>query len=213
VLTDAEIKALWKALDLRNETIDLFITSKLCLKLILLTGQRSGEICGMTWKELDLKNEVWTIPAARMKNNLQHKLPLTASVNKIIAQSKKMFGGDTPWVFPSPNRDAPLVQHSLSRAVKRHHKEMGVEQEFTPHDIRRTMRTRLAELNVPEFVAERVLGHKLEGMLAVYNLHDYLPEKRKALEAWEAKLDAILGLHKKKQRSKVISIKEVRRHA
>ena len=88
---------------------------------------------------------------------------------------------------------------------------MGIEQEFTPHDIRRTMRTRLAELNVPEFIAERVLGHKLDGMLAVYNLHDYLPAKRKALEAWETKLDAILGIHKKVKRAKVISIAEARK--
>jgi integrase len=212
VLMDEEIKALWKALDLRNDKIDLFITSKLCLKLILLTGQRPGEICGMTWNELDLKNDVWTIPAARMKNNLEHKLPLTASVKKIIQQAKRIFGGDTPWVFPSPNKKAPLVQHSLSRAISRHHVEMGIEEEFTPHDIRRTMRTRLAGLNVPEFIAERVLGHKLEGMLAVYNQYDYLPEKRKALEAWEAKLKAILGIRKKAQRAKVISLKEARPH-
>ena len=213
VLTDEEIKALWNALDLRNDKIDLFWTSKLCLKLILLTGQRSSEICGMTWDELDLKKDLWTIPAARMKNNLEHKLPLTASVKRIISQTKKIFAGNTRWVFPSPNREAPLIQHSLSRAVSRHYQEMGIDQPFTPHDIRRTMRTRLAELNVPEFIAERVLGHKLEGMLAVYNLHDYLPEKRKALETWEAKLDAILGVRKNVQKAEVISIVEARHHA
>jgi integrase len=211
-LTDEELKALWKALDLKNEAIDMFWTTKLCLKLILLTGQRSSEICGMTWDELDLKNNVWTIPAARMKNNLEHKLPLTASVKKIIQKAGRIFGRETPWVFPSPNKEAPLIQHSLSRAVSRHYREIGIEEPFTPHDLRRSMRTRLAELKVPEFIAERTLGHKLEGILAVYNQYDYLPEKRKALEAWEAKMEAILGIHKKAQRAKVISLKEARAH-
>ena len=46
----------------------MFWATKMALKMILLTGQRSGEICGMTWDEVDLEDNVWTIPAARMKN-------------------------------------------------------------------------------------------------------------------------------------------------
>jgi integrase len=210
VLSDEEIKALWQALNLENEEIDMFWATKMALKMILLTGQRSGEICGMRWEEVDFENGLWAIPATRMKNNLQHKLPLTASVENIIQQARRISSGKSPWVFPSPNRDAPLIQHSLSRAVSRHQKEMGIDEPFTPHDIRRTMRTRLAELNVEEFIAERVLGHKLEGMLAVYNRHDYLPEKRKALEAWEKRLKVIVGIEIEK--AQVISIEGGRRH-
>ena len=210
VLTDEEIKLLWNALDLENEKIDLFWGSKMCLRLILLTGQRSGEICGMTWDELDFKNDLWTIPAARMKNNLEHKLPLTDSVKKILRQAKILFGDEISWVFPSPNRKGSLVQHSLSRALSRHIPEMGIEEEFTPHDVRRTVRTRFSELGVEEFIGERVLGHKLEGMLSVYNKHDYLPEKRKALEIWESRLRKIVGLET--QKAKVIRM-EGRRHA
>jgi integrase len=161
VLTDDEIVRLREALDLQNGTIDLYWASKMCLKLILLTAQRSGEICGMRWEDLDLENDLWTIPASRMKNNLEHKLPLTKSVKEIIEQARTIFGDESPYVFPSPNRKASLVQHSLSRALSRHLPEIGIEEEFTPHDIRRTVRTRFSELGVEEFIGERVLGHKL----------------------------------------------------
>jgi len=62
---------------------------------------------------------------------------------------------------------------------------MGIKEKFTPHDLRRTLRTRLAELGVNDIVAERVLGHKLQGMMAIYNQHAYDVEKRQALDIWE----------------------------
>jgi integrase len=193
VLTDAEIKLLWEALDLGRKDIDIFWTTKMVLKMIFLTGQRSGEICGMTWNEI-LDRNIWVIPAARMKNNQEHKLPLTDTAKGIIEQARTLLGDGGPFVFCSPYRDKPLTPHSLSRAILRHREEMGIEDPFTPHDIRRTVRTRLAELKVDEFIAERVMGHKLQGMLAVYNQYDYLLEKRKALEAWEKRLKAIVGI-------------------
>jgi integrase len=169
VLTDVEIKLLWEALDLERKDIDIFWTTKMVLKMIFLTGQRSGEICGMTLKEVDLDKNIWTIPAARMKNNQEHKLPLTDTAKGIIEHARLLFGDGSPFVFCSPYRDKPIQPHSLSRAILRHREEIGIEVPFTPHDIRRTVRTRLAELKVDEFIAERVLGHKLQGMLAVYN--------------------------------------------
>lgn len=71
---------------------------------------------------------------------------------------------------------------------------MGIKNAFTPHDLRRTLRTRLAELGVNDLVAERVLGHKLQGMMAVYNRHSYDVEKRQALTQWEQRLKEIVGV-------------------
>lgn len=194
VLNDVEIKLLWEALDLENKAIDIFWVTKLVLKMIFCTGQRSGEICGITWDEIDFDKAVWILPASRVKNSQEHRLPLTDTAQGIIKQARELFGDESPFVFRSPCREGPIQPHSCSRAVLRHHKEMGIEDPFTPHDIRRTVRTRLAELKVDEFIAERVLGHKLQGMLAVYNQYDYLPEKRKALELWERRLNAIAGI-------------------
>jgi integrase len=83
-------------------------------------------------------------------------------------------------------------QYSMSRAITRHFQEAGFQQKFTPHDLRRTLRTKLAEIGIPEHIAERVLGHKLQGILAVYNRYSYDQEKSEALEKWEARLRQII---------------------
>ena len=70
VLTDKEIAELWKATDLPMSD-----QVRAALQLILITGQRPGEIAGMAWREID--GDVWTIPAERTKNGKQHSVPLT----------------------------------------------------------------------------------------------------------------------------------------
>lgn len=192
VLSDEEIKLLWAALGLENKAIDLYRVSKLALKMILLTGQRPGEICGMSWVEIT-DDGFWDIPASRRKSGDSHRVPLGGMALEIIEQAR-IYSGGSEWVFRSSHKpDQHITPHALSRAIARHWAEIGFKEKFTPHDLRRTLRTRLAELNVPDIVAERVLGHKLQGMMAVYNQYTYLLEKRNAIDLWEQKLRGILG--------------------
>lgn len=194
VLTDDEIKAVWKALDLENKKIDIYRVSKLALKMILLTGQRPGEVCGMTWAEID-EDDFWNIPAERMKNNEPNRVPLCPMALDVIEQAR-VYSGDCPFVFRSSYKpEEAMTRHALTRAVARHWSEFGVEK-FVPHDLRRTLRTRLAEIGVDDILAERVLGHKLQGMMAVYNRHAYDTEKRQALLKWERRLTEILEISK-----------------
>jgi integrase len=191
VLSDGEIKLLWGALALENKEIDVYHVSKLVLKMILLTAQRPGEICGMTWAEIGEDN-FWTIPADRMKNQEPHRVPLTGMAWEIV-EAVRPYSGDSKFIFRSSYKDdAPIERHTLSRAIARHWKEIGFKEAFTPHDIRRTVRTKLAEIGEQDHIAERVLGHKLQGMMAVYNRHSYDQEKRAALEKWEARLKKII---------------------
>ena len=195
VLTDDEIKALWNALDLENKDIDIYRVSKLALKMILLTGQRPGEICSMTWDEID-DQDFWTIPAERMKNNEPNRVPLCPLALEVLEQAKA-YSGNGNNVFPSSYKPGQAMTRSaLTRAISRHWSDMGIEEKFTPHDLRRTLRTRLAEIGVNEIVAERVLGHKLQGMMAIYNQYPYDLEKRQALTLWERRLREILGYSK-----------------
>ncbi len=76
----------------------------------------------------------------------------------------------------------------------RHWNEFGINAAFTPHDLRRTCRTGLAEIGIDDVVAERVLGHKLVGILGTYNVHAYDTEKRAALEKWERHIRRIVGI-------------------
>ena len=195
VLTDEEIKMLWKALEVKNKMIDMYVVSKLAMKMILLTGQRPGEVCGMTWDELD--DSFWNVPAARMKGNADHRVPLSNMALEVIEQARP-YSGDSRYVFRSSHKeDSPMTAHALSRALVRHWQEMGYKEDaerFTPHDLRRSLRTRLAALGIQDVIAERVLGHKLQGVLAVYNRYGYDQEKRQALDTWERELRRILEI-------------------
>ena len=194
VLTDDEITKLWTALDLENKKFDIYRVTKLALKMILLTGQRPGEVTGMTWAEIDEEEQIWNIPAGRMKNSEAHRVPLCSMALDVIEQAK-MFSADCDYVFRSSHKpEKPVSRRAVAKAVNRHWLEMKIKKAFTPHDLRRTLRTKLAELGVNDVVAERVLGHKLQGMAAVYNRHAYDVEKRQALQIWDQRLKEILGI-------------------
>jgi integrase len=212
VLTDDEIKTLWTCLDLERTDIDIYRMTKLALKAILLTGQRPGEVAGMTKNEID--GDWWIIPTERSKTHEENRVPITPMLAEIIEQARPYNTG-SQFVFVSPR--SPLYQHkkphiakpkesdvpisvgTMANAIRRHSIEMKIKERFTPHDLRRTLRTRLAELGVSDVVAERVLGHKLQGVLAIYNRHGYDAEKRQALARWEQRLGEILGLSESNQ--------------
>lgn len=217
VLTDDEIKALWKALDLENKDVDIYRVVKLALKLIILTGQRPGEVSGMAWDEIDEAGCFWYIPAGRMKNAEAQRVPLCPMAFGVIKQAKKYSNPDEcDFVFRSSHKPKqPISRQALAKAINRHWSEMKIndgkkiEKAFTPHDLRRTLRTKLAELGVSDIVAERILGHKLQGMMAVYNQHDYDVEKRRALQVWELRLQEIIGHSEPKQNVIPFSIKRI----
>lgn len=192
VLTDDEIRMLWKALDLENAGIAIYRVSRLALKMILLTGQRPGEVVGMRWDEID--GDFWNIPAERMKGGEPQRVPLCPMAANVIEQAEP-YSAECEYVFQSSYKPGePITRQCLTRAVARHWSEIGFSERFSPHDLRRTLRTRLAEIGVPDIVAERVLGHKLQGMMAIYNQHSYDVEKRQSLMRWEGRLKEVVGL-------------------
>jgi len=194
-LTDDEIKILWDCLDLENQHIDMYHLNKLALKAVLLSAQRPGEVVGMQWDHIE--GEWWVIPAALRKTREENRVPILPMLGVVIEQAKAI-SGDSPYVFLSPRERnggiRPLRVGSLANAIRRHRQEMGISEQFTPHDLRRTMRTRLAEIGVSDMVAEKILGHKLQGVLGIYNRHSYDAEKKQALALWEQKLSQIIGI-------------------
>ena len=197
VLTDEEIKLLWKGTELESKKIDMYRPTKLAIRLLLLTGQRGGEVAGMTWDEIDDDANFWNIPLGRMKNAEPQRVPLLPMALEALGQAK-VYSGNSPFVFQSSYKpEQPMIRQSITRAVSRHRAEMGIEKHFTPHDLRRTLRTKLAELGIDDIIAERVLGHKLQGIISVYNRYSYDNEKRQALSLWERRLQEILGMTEK----------------
>lgn len=173
--------------------------------LLLATGARRGEVAGMSWSELDLDANLWTIPASRRKSGQVHIVPLSATALKIINQLPRFASGD--FLFPAyPRRQAsspaatrawasrPIggfgsVKARTDALIKAAGHEM---QPWRLHDLRRTCRTNLSRLRVSNDVAEAVIGHVVPGVMGVYDRYDRLPEKAVALEAWANLLREIL---------------------
>jgi integrase len=179
VLSDAEIRAVWKA-------SDEYPLGPL-LKILLLTGQRRSEVAEAQWSEFDFDKRLWTIPATRMKAGAAHVVPLTKEVIAIL-ESLPRFKG--PYVFTTTL--GVKAVNGFSKAKARLDKAMPKIEPWVIHDLRRTMRTGLSSLPVPDLVRELVISHSRPGLHKVYDQHAYLDEKRHALELWAARLREIV---------------------
>ncbi|MDR3415617.1 MAG: tyrosine-type recombinase/integrase [Nevskia sp.] len=196
VLSDEEIREAWCGLD----TAPMARHTALALKLILVTGQRPGEVAGLEWPEIE--GQWWTIPAAKSKNKLAHRVYLPALAQGVLAELKTLALSER-WVFPGA-RDAAksLTVVALSHAVRDWLNQRGVEDRWTPHDLRRSCATNMGRLGVTRFVQDKVLNHKDRSIGATYDLHEYDREKRQALERWGAALSELLT---GKQQGKVVA--------
>jgi integrase len=144
------------------------------------------------WRDIDFEAKTWTIPAAHSKTGIAHLLPLSPDAAKEFERLKRIADG-SGYVMPTEDGEAPSDPKLITRVVARNLKslaEYGVRA-FTPHDLRRTCRTGLAKLGVPDAVAERLLIHVALGMAGVYNKHNYLDEMRMALDRWATHLAGV----------------------
>ena len=158
------------------------------VRLLMLSGQRRGEVAEARWREFDLGGRLWSIPPERFKSNATHIVPLTGDALDLLAALPRWAGGD--FLFSTDGGKKPVNGFSKSKA--RLDKIVGFDG-WTVHDIRRTVRTRLSALRVSEPVAEMIVGHSKKGLIRVYDQHTYLDEMREALTAWEMKLRNIIS--------------------
>jgi integrase len=155
------------------------------LRVLLLTLQRRSELALAEWREFNFIEKTWTIPDAHAKAGKGHVLPLSDWALEELQKLKVMANGSR-YVLPNADNSAPIdpkyITRSVARCLKRF-KKHGVAA-FTPHDLRRTGRTGLAKVGVKVDIAERVLNHARDRIEATYDVHEYLDEKREALEKW-----------------------------
>ena len=135
----------------------------------------------MRWGEVN--GNIWTIPRERVKKDRAHAVPLTKTALNALATLEQY--GDDAFVFTTTNGERAS---SNFVKVKRELDRLSGTSDWTIHDIRRTVRSKLAELGVPEVVARKVLNHETGKIDRIYNRHDYLLEKREALGKWEKRL-------------------------
>lgn len=190
VYTESELKEIWKAINKEKQPF------RQILKILLYTGQRLGETRNMKWS--DIEGNTWTIPAKDTKAKRQNVVPLASQVMDIINEMRKINGGRTH-VFQSTARKRDMPIQHLQYAARRVAKASQVS-DFRIHDLRRTAATFMAISGVERTVLGKILNHKsLAGdssVTAIYDRHDYLDEKKEALENWGNNLEQIVDSDK-----------------
>ena len=157
------------------------------VELLALTGQRREEVAQMRWEELDFAHRSWNIPKSRTKNAKAHSVHLS---NQSLAVLKH-FNRRGPCVF-SVLGTKPFQEFSKA---KRELDCLSGITEWRLHDLRRTCVSGMARLGIAPHVADKILNHQsgtISGVAAVYQRHDFLAERRDALERWGVHVTRIM---------------------
>ncbi len=178
VLTNEELCLLWTT----DRHAELF-------RFLLLTGQRIRESQLARWDHIT--GDRWFIPAKNNKSSRDHWVPISSQVQVIL----KSMPHDRRKIFSMTSETA--VQSYLKRWCSRNkigenNQETKHQGSFTPHDLRRTFATRLNDLKVGPHIVEKILNHKMSGVMAVYNQADYEDERVAAMQLWADSLDHIV---------------------
>jgi integrase len=170
VLDDAELAAIWRALDDTDYGT--------VVKLLILTGSRREEVAGMRWGEFDLDRGTWTLPATRAKNKRPHTLPLSPLMEKVVG-SVARDGTDHPLFGRKHFTSWSFGKRALD-------KKLGLKK-WTHHDIRRSVATGMGNIGIQPHIIEEVLNHKSghkRGVAGIYNRSLYERDVRDAVLRW-----------------------------
>ena len=215
VLIDAELRLALMAAESMDEPFGPMF------QMIFATGQRREEVAGMDWNEIDRANAIWTLPSHRSKNDDANIVPLNrlamAALERMASRENRMERkGTDGWpakgfVFSYTGATAitgfskgkARLDSAMLDIARNEAKEAGLNpddcelQPWRLHDARRTLATGLQRLGVRFEVTEAVLNHRSgrsqSGVAAVYQRHDWGPEKRAALDAWAEHCDRLLN--------------------
>ena len=194
-LTHDEIKLFWNVLDASPR---LSMQKRVGLKLLILLGLRSGELRQVRWEHIDFDKKLLTIPVDNQKLLPQKRKkakPFTVPLDVFaIELFQELKGLNDVWVFPGRKGEVAMNKTSMAQVVRSLlSRGMLPMEKFTPHDLRRTMRSNLSRISVQPHIAELCLNHSLGEIIGIYDHYDYLNERREALERWSQQLQVILG--------------------
>ncbi|PUE10890.1 hypothetical protein B9Z51_00625 [Limnohabitans sp. T6-5] len=191
VLSEPELIAFFRLLP----SSGLAETSQCALLIQLATAGRIGEVLGARWDHVDFERRTWTLPET--KNGKRHMVSLSDTA---IKQFKRLHAltGLTPWAFPASRLNGPVCSKTVSKQVTDRQRGDGEPMsgrtkqinalalaggKWTPHDLRRTAATLMAELGVLPEVIERCLNHTEQVKVKrIYQRAQYEAPMR---EAWQ----------------------------
>lgn len=204
ILTDGELRLFWHGIIHKPVSRPV----GLALRIALLTAARVSEIAEAERREFqnldDPKHAAWLLPAERSKNGRAHFVPLSGLALETVVEALGLADQTSPYLFPSPSVEgAPITGHALSVGMARFGKYLKGDGEVirgwqadspSPHDLRRTVATRLASLGVPAEDVSAVLNHAKRDVTGIhYDLYDRAGEKRRALALWDEAMRKLLA--------------------
>jgi integrase len=168
----------------------------LALRFVILTAARTGEVRGMRWREVDLKEKVWTVPGDRMKAGKMHRVPLPPAALAVLETVRPLMKGHDDLVFPGGKAGVALSDMALSEVVRRMN-EGGDEgalpawrdaegRAVVPHGFRSSFRDWAGETRSDGHdVVEAALAHTIKNKAeAAYARSDLLERRRPLMVAW-----------------------------
>lgn len=198
VLNDDELRCLWAGFD------NLGTPLKQLFQILLLTGQRRGEVAGMTWAEIE--GDTWRLPRERTKSKKGHLVPLSPLVVKIINNVPKIDDntlvfaserrGDKPvsgWNMVKARLDKIVAQAAANAAGEKLDMEKHALPHWTIHDLRRSFATGLRTLGIDRLTVSKSLNHAEAGITKIYDRYAADPEKRRAMEVWARHIQVLAG--------------------
>lgn len=185
-LNDEEIKAVWQGCEALGYPFGPLF------QLMMVLGRREGVTAKMKWQNLYLNKREWHIPKEDDKTKTPHVVPLPFLAVNILRNVPRF---DSPYVFTktltTPVSGFSKAKNKLDKIIR---DDLGFTMDpWRLHDLRRTVRTKLAELQVTPDIAKLCLGHNVQGIDAVYDRHSYIDERRIAIFKWTMELLTLIA--------------------
>ncbi len=164
-------------------------TAKLLELIVYTGGQRPYELLTARWEHVNWVEKTLLVPADYSKNKREHLLPLTFSALQVLAYLRDN-SPPSQWVFAQREPAEHMLTTTLAKAISRYRAANPEFKYFIPRDLRRTCKTLMGELGVSKELRDRIQNHALNDVSSKhYDRYSYLEEKKRALEAWEARLN------------------------
>ena len=187
-LSDSEIIKIYQAAEAMAWPFGMAV------QLLFLTAARRSEVVGLDFVEIDLEAGTWRLPAERSKNGQSHLLHLSDQAKAVLLRHPKAKNGKLPakgLAFSTTGKTAISGLSKYKAALD----TASEVKKWRLHDIRRTVATALHELGFGLQVVEKLLNHvgvSGSGVAGIYNKAEHLPERKRALDLWGAKVDALV---------------------
>ena len=180
VLTYSELAKIWLAL----ENNKIYSSNRLLHQMLLLWGSRLSELRLATSEEFNMSDFIWTTPSIHSKMGNIIRRPIFEQMKPYV---DRLLNSGNKILFPGQELDKAIDRSSSNTYMKKLRDTIDIP-EWRTHDFRRSLVTNLSSEGVMPHVTEKMLGHELGGVMAVYNKHDWLEEQRKAYELYADKI-------------------------